>query len=600
MKKGYLFLLHKLISVVFAIFIVLTVEFFALRALNGPVIVPKGADTFLKDRTMKDWATNEPLVIQYFVFMKRMLTGDFGVSTAVWKGEGVSSEIYDYAARTAALFALATFLSIALGTLYGMRVSRWNARVPGRMVASFELLLFSVSAFIFSILIIFQIVSRLKLDWPLFHAYGPDYQSMNALEKTWDFAKHAALPIVSVVVSCFGAFALVVREGILNRTKEGDPRGLGIAPSNAGSTIHSAQVSDTYLAFAPHSKLLIVWVLSCVLVTELAFDWQGLGLLTWSTANMRDLVVFQAAFFIIALLAVFSIFAWDTVIFVSRRDSTKVASETGVPEQAFVAASTSVATKIQSIWQEYKKSASGVIALCVLLALGIMAILGPMFVRLDYGAFGDEPDPVAYFVQGGREHCIIVFLTVLMSMFLGAVVGAIALETKGLDCILMLFADAFLILPLLPLVSGVVVSSGLYINPSVLRIALLLSIVMWAPIAMIVRDRAKSLRDASGSRYKSPDAVWLHLRDALSVGKFVAVISAVALTFLELFALYYPRSWGAALEWEYEYMGFSELSLDWVLPVCGIVLLGMSLYKVLEHLERALTRVHEVGTSNPP
>ena len=42
MKRGYYFLLHKLISVAFAIFIVLTVEFVVLRVLEGSVIVPRG------------------------------------------------------------------------------------------------------------------------------------------------------------------------------------------------------------------------------------------------------------------------------------------------------------------------------------------------------------------------------------------------------------------------------------------------------------------------------------------------------------------------------------------------------------------------------
>ncbi|MCX6657411.1 MAG: hypothetical protein NTY62_01800 [Euryarchaeota archaeon] len=595
MKKGYYLLLHKLISVAFAIFIVLTVEFVVLRVLEGPVIVPRGFDIGgLRERTIGDWALEEPLVVQYFVFMKRMLTGDFGDSTMVWKGAGVSSAIYDYVARTAALFAFAAFLSIALGALAGVLVSRWKARLPGRAAALLELLFFSVSAFIFSNLIMWQIVGRFHLDWPLMGTFGRDYQSMNALEKTLDFAKHAVLPIVTVVLACFGAFALVVREGILKAMKEEETGGLGIASPDAGISIHSTHVSDVFLRFAPHSRLLIVWVLSCVLVTELAFNWEGLGLLLWSSANRYDFIVFQAAFFIIALLAIFSVFAWDIVIFLSGRDGAKAAFEDDIPEQAYVAASISATAKLQSIWQEYRKSASGLIALCVFLALGIIAIVGPMVVKLDFGSLGaSDPDPVAYFVQGGREHYFVVFLTVLMSTILGAVVGVISLEAKVLDRILMLLADAFLILPLLPLVLAVVMTR-FYGNPGVLQIALLLSIVMWAPIAMIVRDRTKSSRGASNSRYKSPDAVWLHLRDALSVGKFVAVISALALTFLELFALYYPRSWGAALEWEYQYMGFRELSLYWILPVCGIVLLGMSFYKVLEHLERALTKVHEV------
>ena len=594
MKRGHLFLLHKLISVAFAIFIVLTVEFVVLRVLEGPVIVPKSSDNRLVERTIGDWATDEPLVVQYYVFMKRMLTGDFGDSTMVWKGAGVSSAIYDYVARTAALFAFAAFLSIALGALAGVLVSKWKARLPGRATALLELLFFSVSAFIFSILIMWQIVGRFHLDWPLMGAYGIDYQSMNALEKTWDFAKHAVLPIVAVVLACSGAFALVVREGILKAMKEEKTRELGIASPDTRISIHPTHVSEVFLTFAPHSKLLIVWVLSCVLITELAFNWGGLGLLLWDSANMYDFIVFQAVFFIIALLATFSVFAWDIVIFLSGRDGAKAALEAGIPEQAYVAASISATAKLQSIWQEYRKSASGLVTLCVFLALGIMAIVGPMVVKLDPGSLGaSDPDPVAYFVQGGREHYIVVFLTVLMSTILGAVVGVISLEAKVLDRILMLLADAFLVLPLLPLVLAVVMTR-FYGNPGVLQIALLLSIVMWAPIAMIVRDRTKSSRGASKSRYESPEAVWLHLRDALSVGKFVAVISTLALTFLELFTLYYPRSWGAALEWEYQYMGFSELSLYWILPVCGIVLLGMSFYKVLEHLEIALTKVHEV------
>jgi peptide/nickel transport system permease protein len=594
MKSGHYFLFHKLISVAFAVFVVLTVEFVVFRALEGPVIVPGFDNHGLRERTIEDWATNKTLVVQYFVFMKRMLTGDFGTSTAVWKGAEVSGAIYYNAARTAVLFALAAFLSIALGTLAGVLVSRRKARVSGRVAALLWLLLFSVSAFIFSNLIIWQVVGRFHLDWPLWGTFGRDYQSMNILGKAWDFAKHAVLPIVSVVLACSGAFALVVREGILKAMNAEGSRGLEIAPPDAGISIHPTHVSDVFLAFAPHLKLLIMWVLSCVLVTELAFSWQGLGLLLWDSIMMRDFIVFQASFFVIALLAIFSIFGWDMIIFLSGRDGTKDPSRTGFPEQADVAASTSATARLQAIWQEYGKSASGLIALCVFLALGVMAVVGPMVVKIDSGALGaSNPDPVAYFVQGGRDLYLVVFLTVLMSTVLGVVVGVISLEARVLDRILMLLVDAFLILPLLPLAMAAAMN-GFYSNPSILQIALLVSIVSWAPIAMIVRERAKSSRQASRSRYKSPDAVWLHLRDAISVGKLVAVISVLALTFLELFAPYNLHSWGAAIEWEYGHVGFRELSLYWILPVCGIVLLGVSFYKVLEHLERALTKVHEV------
>ncbi len=593
MKRGHHFLLHKLISVAFAIFIVLTVEFVVFRVLEGSVIVPRGGSPQLTERTMEDWATNEPLTVQYLVFMKRMLTGDFGTSTGVWRGAEVSSAIYDYATRTAALFAFATFLSIALGTLSGMLISRWKHRVPGRVSALLELLLFSVSAFIFSVLIMWQIIWRFNLDWPLLGTFSPDYQSMSALEKAWDFAKHATLPIISVVLACSGAFALVVREGLLKEVKEEEPAGLGAASPDAGTSIHSRHLSDSFQAFAPHSRLLILWVLSCVLVVEPAFLWQGLGRLMWSSAFMYDLIVFQTVFFIIALMAIASIFAWDTIIFLTGREGTKATSDANTPEQAPSAPSPSATSKLQSIWQEYRKSAGGLIALCVFLALGIMAAVGPLVVSVEYGALGSsDPDPVAFFVQGGREHYIVVFMTVVMSTFLGVVVGRISLEAKVLDRILMLLADAFLVLPVLPLVLALVVTRY-YANPNVLQIALMFSIVLWAPIAMIVRDRAKSSRATPASRYKSADAVWLHLRDALSVGKFLAVVSASALSFLELGALYFPHSWGAAIEWQYMYSGFGDLNLDWILPVFGIVLLGMSFYKVLEHLERALTKVHE-------
>jgi len=596
MKRGYYFLLHKLISVAFAIFIVLTVEFVVFRVLEGPVIVPRGPDIGLKERTIEDWDTNKPLVVQYGVFMKRMLTGDFGVSTGYRRGVEVSSFIYDNAAKTAALFASAAFLSIALGALAGVLVSRWKTRVPGRVAALLELLLFSASTFVFSILIMWQIVVRFHLNWPMMGTFSPDYQSMNAFEKMWDFARHAVLPIISVVLACFGAFALVVREGILGSMKEEKPEPLSTASTHAVTSIHPRRVSKAFIAFAPHSRLLIVWVLTCVLVAESTFNWHGLGVLMWSSAYLYDFIVFQAVFFIIALLAIFSIFGWDIVIFLFGCDTSMVASPTAIAEQTHAASSSSTTAKLQSIWQEYRKSKSGLVSLCVFLALGVMAIVGPMVVKADFGTLGASGahDPVSYFLQGGREHYSVVFLAVLIAVVLGAVAGMMSQEAKLLDWILMSLADAFLILPLLPLVAAVVIPE-FYNSNNTLKIALIFGGIMWAPTAMIVRDRAKSSRGASRSRYKSSDAVWLQLRDALSVGKFVAVISTLALAFLVLFGLYFsPHSWGAAMEWEFQNSGYSHLSLNWILPVCGIVLLGMSFYKVLEHLERTLTKVTEI------
>jgi peptide/nickel transport system permease protein len=598
MKRGYSFLIQRVISVVIAIFIVLTVEFVVFRVLSGPIIIPKGGDVLMRENTMEHWATNEPLVVQYFVFLKNMLTGDFGDSTAYRRGAEVSSFIYDSGAATASLFLFTAFFSIALGTLAGISTSKRKARVSGRLATLFESLLWSVPVFIFSLMIIEHGLVRFDPSFPIQGRYSYDYSEMNTLEKIVDVAKHALFPSISIVLACFGAFALVVREGHFRGMNEGKPADLRTSLANAESPVRSSALSDLFHEFTPHTKLLITWVLSCVIVTEVVFSWQGLGYLLWSSAMNRDFVVEQAVFFLIALFAIFSLMAWDLLVFVSRRDEQEDVSRTSLPEQAQIAPSMGTTDKLQSIWHAYKDSTSGLIALGVFLALGIMAIVGPMIVDSDYTTVGARrPDAVSLFVQGGREPFTVAFLTVLISTVLGLVVGILALMARVLDNMLMVLANAFLAVPLLPLTLIVAITIDLRVNPSIHTVVLLISTVMWAPVAMIVRNRANAAADASNETtirtYRSHDALWLHIRDALSVGKFVAVIGVLTLTFLEFFYMAFHHSWGFAIGWTYFHAGFMNLSLDWILPVTGIVLLGVSFYKVLEHLERALTKVCE-------
>ncbi|MFN8365835.1 MAG: ABC transporter permease [Candidatus Kapaibacterium sp.] len=126
----FTFIIRRIINTVLIMFGVATVVFFLVRALPGdPARVQLGqrADEQTVQALREQYGFNKPLIVQYGLFLGRLVQGDLGRSVA--SNRTVLSTIKERLGATALLasvsMALAIVLGIALGVLSAVKANTW-------------------------------------------------------------------------------------------------------------------------------------------------------------------------------------------------------------------------------------------------------------------------------------------------------------------------------------------------------------------------------------------------------------------------------------------------------------------------------------------
>ncbi len=225
-------------------------------------------------------------------------------------------------------------------------------------------------------------------------------------------------------------------------------------------------------------------------------------------------------------------------------------------------------------WQRFKRDRPAVLGLVVVLIIALAVVFAPWLYttpvdKIDFLASSAPPswqhpfgtdslgqDQLARILQGGRVSLIVGLASMLVAIFLGTIIGAIAGFYGGIvDSILMRITDLFLALPQLPLLLLIVYLfrdtmkklAGAELGVFIL-IVLLIGGLNWMSVARLVRANFLKLRElefVSAARAvgaKPARLIWIHLfpnvlsiiivAATLAVGN--AIITESTLSFLGL------------------------------------------------------------------
>jgi peptide/nickel transport system permease protein len=174
----------------------------------------------------------------------------------------------------------------------------------------------------------------------------------------------------------------------------------------------------------------------------------------------------------------------------------------------------------RDVWDQYKTHKGALIASIVFLLIVAAVAIGPYIWTMDptfidirarnQGPSGAHPfgtdqlgrDLLARMLAGGRTSVAVGLLAMLLSIFLGTLIGVLAGYFRRIDGILMRFTDLFLALPLLPLL---LVSILLFRDPLraafgpetgiFILIVSVIGITSWMNTARIVRGEVLALKE---------------------------------------------------------------------------------------------------------
>lgn len=183
-------------------------------------------------------------------------------------------------------------------------------------------------------------------------------------------------------------------------------------------------------------------------------------------------------------------------------------------------------SQLSAVWHQFRKHKGAVFGLIILSVLAAFVVIGPLVWRLDptfiepntvkmfklrnQGAslahpFGTDQvgrDMLARMMFGGRISLAVGLVAMALAILVGTTVGVLAGYFRRLDGVLMRLTDAFLSLPLLPLLLVLMVLFREKLSRlmgaefgTFLLICIAIGVTAWMPTARIVRGEVLSLKN---------------------------------------------------------------------------------------------------------
>ena len=302
---------RRAVTAALTIFGVATIVFVMMRLVPGGIVEammgPQAAQSpELVARLQAKYGLDQPLIVQYGLWLGNALRGDLGESLST--RSSVASELVRRGAVTVELAALATLVSIVVGLPAGVFAALRRFSPADGVVRVVALVFYSIPEFVLGTLLIYFVSTR-GLGLPVSGYILPS-------EDFWGHVRSMLLPVLSLGVVAAAVVMRVVRSSVVEVLDEPfvtTARAKGLPEA----TVTRSHVMRT--ALIPTVTIVGIntgYLLSGAVIIEEIFSLPGLGRYALQGILYRDYPVAQATviagatMFVLAGLAVDLVYAW--------------------------------------------------------------------------------------------------------------------------------------------------------------------------------------------------------------------------------------------------------------------------------------------------
>lgn len=290
------YILRRVIESIPVLFLATVLIFLGLRLLPGdPALILAGQNATPEtlQAIREDNGLDQPLPIQYVIWLNNVVRGDLGVS--FFTKAPVSQLLGQRIPATMELGTAGMLLSIVLGVPSGILAAVQSRRMPDWIVSAFNGLAVAVPGFWLGILSI--ILFSLILGWL------PPGGRGDFLKDPLGELKFLLLPAVTLALPFAAGLSRLVKGAMLEVMGDDyvrTARAKGVAES--GVVWHHA-LRNALVPVATILGLQFGRLLGGAVITESVFSWPGIGRLIRDSIGNRDYAVVQAC--LILLVVVF-------------------------------------------------------------------------------------------------------------------------------------------------------------------------------------------------------------------------------------------------------------------------------------------------------
>lgn len=310
------YLSKKIVVYIITFFLAITINFIIPRMMPGDPIqslmsrfsIMEGGRAIIEEQLTLLFNLDEPLLTQFFNFIRSIFTGDFGISIMQFP-KPVSVIIRDAIIYDILLLLPAIILSYIIGNRLGA-LSGVNRIADNIMMPVFYFLSSSPYFWMAGVVAFFLGV---KLDWlPISGAYGVTMTPGLNWRFIADYLRHWFLPFFSMFLVQLGGWAIGMRNMIIYERSSNYSKYMG-ALGASDRLIRRYGYRNGILPQVTGLALRIAGLIGGAITVETVFNYPGLGRMMLNSVLNQDYFLLQGIFLAIVSMALVANFVVDII-----------------------------------------------------------------------------------------------------------------------------------------------------------------------------------------------------------------------------------------------------------------------------------------------
>ncbi|MDW3223413.1 MAG: ABC transporter permease [Paracoccaceae bacterium] len=307
------FLLARVFQATIVMLCVALVGFLVFQFVGDPVLSLVGQETTVEDREAlrESLGLNDPILMQYARYVVNAVQGDFGISYSF--NRDVSEMIADRLPATVELVLLSGVLSLLLAIPAGIYTGIRRKGGIAQTIMAISVIGVSIPSFLLGILLI--LVFSVWLNWLPSFGRG-DLATVFGLRSslfTWDGLSHALMPAAVLCLFQLGVILRLIRAEMLEVLRTDYIR-FAWARGLPGKRVYFGHaLKNTLVPVVTAIGLQLSSLFAFSIITELVFQWPGMGSLLLHAIGQSDIPLLAAYLIFVGLVFTISNLLVDAI-----------------------------------------------------------------------------------------------------------------------------------------------------------------------------------------------------------------------------------------------------------------------------------------------
>lgn len=309
------YIIRRAIYALIALGVIIVINFFLPRLLPGSPadILASGSrlGALKAAELTQEFGLNQPIQVQFLKYLEGLFQLNFGDSYEYQ--QPVYNVVMSRLPWTVFLIGTATVITAIIGLVIGLVSAYHHGKKLDLSNITVSMILWTVPYFWIAMIMLWFF--GVDLGWfPMTNNLSFNAATEGALQYFLDVMSHAALPIISIVITTYAQYMLIMRSTTLDVIREDFVTVARAKGLTTNRILFRHVAKNAILPMITMIALNLGYVVSGAILVEIVFTYPGVGLLIFQAVETHDYPLIQGTFFILALAVISVNFLADILL----------------------------------------------------------------------------------------------------------------------------------------------------------------------------------------------------------------------------------------------------------------------------------------------